>query len=95
MPAGATRVLGQTELYDHCNMTVSPAARSDLVEPFLELLLSMSYDDPEVRPLLDLEGLKAWRTGRVDLYAPLERAVDEAGFYSSDGSILDADYRPG
>ena len=25
----------------------------------------MSYDDPEVRPLLDLEGLKAWMPGRT------------------------------
>ena len=33
----------------------------------------MSYDDPEVRPLLDLEGLKAWRPGAPSGYAPLER----------------------
>lgn len=91
---GSTRVLGETDLYDHCNMTTAPGAPRDLVDPFVDLLLSMSYDDPVVRPLLDLEGLKVWREGRVDLYAPLERAVDEAGFYDTDGSIREADYRP-
>lgn len=95
LPAGGTRVIAQTEPYDHCNMTTSPAAPRDLVEPFVDLLLSMSYDDPVVRPLLDLEGLKVWRRGRAELYAPLERAVDEAAFYDADGTILDDEYQPG
>jgi phosphonate transport system substrate-binding protein len=95
LPAGATRVIAQTEPYDHCNMTTSPSAPAELVEPFVERLMAMSYDDPAVRPLLDLEGLKVWRPGRIDLYAPLERAVDEAGFYGATGAILDAEYRPG
>jgi len=38
------------------------------------LLLGMSYDDPEVRPLLDLEGLKAWRPGRSKLHGKLKSA---------------------
>ena len=54
----------------------------------------MSYDDPEVRPLLDLEGLKAWRPGRTEGYAPLTTAVDALGFYDSAGGVLAADYRP-
>jgi len=53
----------------------------------------MSYDDPEVRPLLDLEGLKAWRQGRVDGYRALEQAVEETGFYDDHGNITVADYR--
>jgi hypothetical protein len=35
----------------------------------------MSYADPLVRPLLDLEGLKQWRPGRTTGYAQLEAAV--------------------
>ena len=93
LPAGATRVLSQTGTYDHCNLTVGPAAPRGLVERFHKLLLGMSYDDPEVRPLLDLEGLKAWREGRVEGYEALERAVDEMGFYDRDGNINIADYR--
>jgi ABC-type phosphate/phosphonate transport system substrate-binding protein len=89
--AGATRVIGRTGLYDHCNMTVGPAAAPATVDRFTSLLLGMSYDDPEVRALLDLEGLHAWRPGRTDGYTALEQAVDESGFYGSDGAIRAAD----
>jgi phosphonate transport system substrate-binding protein len=93
LPTGATRILSQTENYDHCNMTVSSSAPSVLVERFHKLLMEMSYDDPEVRPLLDLEGLKTWREGRVEGYEALERAVDEMRFYDRNGNITIADYR--
>ncbi|MGI8806268.1 MAG: phosphate/phosphite/phosphonate ABC transporter substrate-binding protein, partial [Acidimicrobiales bacterium] len=77
MPAGSTVILAQTPPYDHCNFTVTAAAPAGQVDRFVELLLGMSYDDPGVRPLLDLEGLKAWRDGRTSGYAQLERAVRE------------------
>jgi phosphonate transport system substrate-binding protein len=93
LPAGATRVLSQTAAYDHCNLTVGASAPPRLVERFNELLMGMSYDDPEVRPLLDLEGLKAWREGRVEGYEALERAVDEMRFYDRDGNITISGYR--
>lgn len=93
LPPGSTRVLAQTAPYDHCNFTASPEAPSVLVARFRELLLGMSYDDPEVRPLLDLEGLKVWRGGRVEGYEALERAVDEAGFYDAAGNITIDGYR--
>jgi len=93
LPAGATRVLTQTAPYDHCNFTVTPEAPEGLVSRFREMLLGMSYDDPEVRPLLDLEGLKVWREGRLEGYEALERAVDEAGFYDAAGNITSDGYR--
>src|SRR5205085_11500250 len=80
---GSTRIVGQTGPYDHCNMTVTD--ESSAVARFGELLLSMSYADPVVRPLLDLEGLTAWRPGRTSGYAALEAAVDETGFYDAEG----------
>jgi len=94
MPAGSTVILAQTPPYDHCNFTVAGSAPDELVERFRTLLLGMSYDDPEVRPLLDLEGLKAWRDGRMSGYAQLERAVEEVGFYDSAGNVTADDYRP-
>jgi len=93
LPAGSTRVLTQTAPYDHCNFTVGAEAPAGLVSRFRELLFGMSYDDPEVRPLLDLEGLKVWREGRVEGYEALERATDEAGFYDADGNITIDGYR--
>jgi|SRR5215213_10224699 len=93
LPAGATRVLSQTQTYDHCNFTVGPWTPPALVERFRALLLEMSYDDPEVRPLLDMEGLKVWREGRLQGYEALERAVDEMRFYDGDGNITIKGYR--
>src|SRR5262249_32092552 len=57
------------------NMTVLDDAPPEIAR-FRELLLGMSYDDPEVRPLLDLEGLKQWLPGRTEGYALLARAVE-------------------
>jgi phosphonate transport system substrate-binding protein len=93
LPSGATRVLTQTDAYDHCNFTVGADAPPGLVSRFRKLLLGMSYEDAEVRPLLDLEGLKVWHEGRLQGYAALERAVDEAGFYDADGNITIDGYR--
>jgi ABC-type phosphate/phosphonate transport system substrate-binding protein len=85
--AGAVRVLTRTEKYDHCTMTVLDNVPDTSVDRFVELLRSMSFDDPEVRPLLELEGLKEWRVGRTSGYDQLERAVDRLGFYGPDGSL--------
>jgi phosphonate transport system substrate-binding protein len=94
LPAGATRIVGETEQYDHCNMTVGPSADPGEVARFGDLLLAMSYDDASLRPLLDLEGLKLWCPGRTTGYSALETAVDETGFYASDGSVRADGYRP-
>jgi len=79
MPSGATRILAQTPPYDHCNFTVLDGAPQVLVGRFRELLLGMSYKDPEVRLLLDLEGLKRWLPGRTSGYAALNAALDRFG----------------
>lgn len=91
----ALRILDETAPYDHCVFTVI----EDAVDPaqrarFDELLLSMSFDDPEVRTLLELEGLREWRPGRTSGFAQLERAVDVLGLYGGDGSLVDPEYRP-
>lgn len=79
LSSGSTRILDHTGLYDHCNFTASPGAPAELLDRFVELLLAMSWDDPAVRPLLELEGLRQWRPGRASGYALLERAVDDEG----------------
>jgi ABC-type phosphate/phosphonate transport system substrate-binding protein len=93
LPAGATRIVARTGLYDHCNFTVSPGAPADQIARFTELLLAMRWDDPQVRPLLELEGLKTWLPGRTSGYALLERATDDEAFYDAQGNILATDYR--
>jgi phosphonate transport system substrate-binding protein len=77
LPSGATHVIAQTPPYDHCNFTVLDNAPAEPVARFRELLLAMSYADPQVRRLLDLEGLKRWLPGRTEGYAQLSKAVEK------------------
>jgi len=79
VPAGKTRVLLQTESYDHCNFTVFEKGSPASMERFTRLLLEMNYEDPVVRPLMDLEGLKEWRPARLTGYRLLEKAVARFG----------------
>jgi len=94
LPSGSTRIVGETDPYDHCNMTIGPTADPDEAARFGELLLAMSYDDATVRPLLDLEGLKLWCPGRTTGYSALETAVDQVGFYGKEGDVRASEYRP-
>lgn len=93
LPASATRIVARTGAFDHCNFTVSPGAPEEKVARFTELLLAMRWEDPAVRPLLELEGLKVWLPGRTSGYDLLIRATDDEQFYDDKGNILAADYR--
>ena len=94
LPPGSTRVLAQTPPYDHCNMTVVDAAPQELVDRFADLLLGMSYADPQLRELFDLEGLTQWRPGRRSGYAALAAAVERFGFYDDAGNVTMPGYAP-
>ena len=83
VPSGATRILAQTPVFDHCNFTVLDGAPAGQIARFRDLLLSMSYGDSEVRPLLDLERLKRWMPGRTQGYAQLSAALDRFGTVDS------------
>ena len=39
----------------------------------------MDYDDPTLRPAMDLEGVKRWLPGDKDGYATLTEAMHEQG----------------
>ena len=77
--AGSTRIVARTNPYDHCNFTVLDGRPEEAVRKFRELLLGMSYADPEVRPLLDMEGLKQWLPGRTSGYSALAGALNRFG----------------
>ncbi|ODU04248.1 MAG: hypothetical protein ABS81_10865 [Pseudonocardia sp. SCN 72-86] len=94
LPAGGTRILAQTDPYDHCTMAVAEHAPAEPAARFVTLLLSMSYSDPEVRPLLDLEGLTEWREGRASRFGQLDAAVRSCAFYDDDGAVTASDYQP-
>ncbi len=79
IPSGSLRILVHTPPYDHCNFTVLDGAPQDRIALFCKLLMQMSYSDPDVRPLLDMEGLKQWLPGRTQGYAALDAAVSRFG----------------
>ncbi len=76
----ATRVLAQTQKFDHCNFTVLDGAPAALVARFETLLMSMRYDDSRVRPLMDMEGLKQWCDGRTSGYELLDSACERFAY---------------
>lgn len=76
------RVLDTTAPFDHCNFTVTPALPAARAEHWTRVLLSMNYDNPAHRDMMDMEGLKAWLPGRTSGYAALEAAVREQSFFA-------------
>jgi phosphonate transport system substrate-binding protein len=79
---GVTEVLTATPAFDHCNFTALAELPEQRVQPFVNLLLSMSFDDPAVRTFMELEGLKRWLVGRTTGYKQLETAVKRFNFYA-------------
>jgi len=79
---GTTRVLASTAPFDHCNFTVHADLPPERWHPFVDVLLGMSFEDPEVRTLMELEGLKRWLPARTSGYAQLQRAVERFKFYA-------------
>jgi ABC-type phosphate/phosphonate transport system substrate-binding protein len=78
---GTTRVLATTPPFDHCNFTVRAGLPAQRYKPFVDALLAMSFQDPEVRSFMEMEGLKRWLPARTTGYAQLEKAFARFNFY--------------
>jgi phosphonate transport system substrate-binding protein len=61
--------------YYHCNFTALPSFDAGVAARWTEALLAMSYDDPVMRPAMDLEGVKRWLPGDTSGYADLAEAM--------------------
>ena len=60
--------------------TSSPSAR----QRWLDALFSMSYDNPDHRKMMDMEGLRQWLPGRTTGFGPLSEAVERQGFFAAE-----------
>ena len=80
LPAGKFRVLTRSAPFDHCLFTAIGGRDDAGVGRLRELLLSMEWNDPEVRPLLEMEGLRRWCDGRTTGFTQLSRAIDQLPF---------------
>lgn len=74
---GAFEVFWESPHYSHCNFTALPALSDERVQPWVDHLLAMDFDNPAHRPILELEGLRRWVLPQLDGYASLFDAVQE------------------
>jgi phosphonate transport system substrate-binding protein len=79
-PAGELEVVWRSPTYYHCNFTALPALDAGTSTRWSEALLAMSYDDPALRGVMDLEGVKRWLPGDKSGYADLTEAMREQGY---------------
>lgn len=75
------RTLTMTDRFDHCVFTVREDFPADLEKKWLDVLFSMSYDNPKHREMMDMEGLKEWLPGRTSGFGALTDAVDRQHFF--------------
>ncbi|HEX4565980.1 MAG TPA: phosphate/phosphite/phosphonate ABC transporter substrate-binding protein [Vicinamibacterales bacterium] len=74
-------VIGETDRFDHCVFTTRNDIDRALEKRWLDALFAMRYDNPAHREMMDLEGLKAWMTGRTSGFGPLTGAVESERFF--------------
>lgn len=75
LPSGLPRVIAQTEPYDNRCLTVFEDAQNAQTQHFHDLLMEMDYNDPALRSLFDLEGLRGWKPGRTLGYEQIAAAA--------------------
>ncbi len=81
VPEGGLREIWSSPPYNHCMFTARPDLDAERERRFVDALMTMSYDNPIHRPILDAEGLKRWLPPHVDGYAALREAAAEQGFF--------------
>lgn len=83
---GSFTILATTDAFDHCVFTVREDFPPEREREWLDVLFSMSYDNPRHREMMDMEGLKQWLPGRTTGFGPLGEAVEKLGFFEGAGS---------
>jgi ABC-type phosphate/phosphonate transport system substrate-binding protein len=73
------RPLWATTTYHHCNFTVLDSLDESRTSPWVDALLRMDYNNPQHRPLLEMEGLKRCAPAQIEGYKTLFEAVEEQG----------------
>jgi ABC-type phosphate/phosphonate transport system substrate-binding protein len=69
----------RTDGYCHCMFTALDTLPAERYDPWLDRLLAMSWDNPEHRKILEMEGLRRWVRPHLDGYQPLFEAVEQQG----------------
>lgn len=83
---GRFHIVATTDRFDHCVFTTREGIDGGLERDWTTALFGMSYDNPDHREMMDLEGLTAWLPGRTTGFAALERAVRSERFFEDEGA---------
>ena len=75
-------ILATTDRFDHCVFAVKSDFPAELEKRWLDVLFSMSYENPLHREMMDMEGLKEWKPGRTTGFAALTTAVEQQKFFA-------------
>ena len=75
--------LATTNPFDNCNFTVLDDFASEEEKIWTSVLFPMSYDNPEHREMMEIEGLRRWVPGRTTGYAALSEAVKQQKFFEN------------
>jgi phosphonate transport system substrate-binding protein len=81
VPEGAVTAVWTSPPFHHCMFTARAGLPEADKRAFQKALFAMSWDDPEHRPILEAEGLKAWVEPRSEGYASLREAASRQGFF--------------
>ena len=75
-------VVWRSPEYYHCNFTVLDSLDREICERWSTALLAMGYDNPSLRPAMDLEAVRRWYPGDREGYASLQTAMREQALLS-------------
>lgn len=70
-------VVWRSPTYYHCNFTALDELDAELAERWSRALLAMDYDDPSLRPAMELEGVRRWLPSDREGYRSLIEAMRE------------------
>jgi phosphonate transport system substrate-binding protein len=70
-------VVWRSPPYYHCNFTVLDSFDAELAERWSRALLAMDFDDPSLRPAMELENVRTWLPSDEGGYRSLVRAMRE------------------
>nr|MBA2698869.1 PhnD/SsuA/transferrin family substrate-binding protein [Nocardioidaceae bacterium] len=76
---GAFEAFWTSPHYSHCNFTALPTLEPDRVEPWVDALFAMDWENPRHREVLEMEGLRRWVPPQLPGYDSLFAAVEAQG----------------
>ncbi len=80
---GALEAIWRSPTYCHCNFTALAGPGRERRERWSQALVEMSFEDPQMRPAMELEGVRRWLPGDPDGYRSLAEAMREQGLLAA------------